>query len=148
MEGLLAATALAGMFPPQERDGQRLVDGVALVPVPTEEVLADGADVTISVNLMSRETLDSWPGRRSPSPSHLAAPARGCWRPCSRSPAQLDESVRHAELADVVVTPRFGPCRRDFHLADLFLQAGRRATEEQLPELRALARPRSTVVST
>ena len=33
----------------------------------------------------------------------------------------------------MVVTPRFGPCSwRDFHLADLFLQAGRRATEEQL----------------
>jgi NTE family protein len=150
-EGLLAATALAGIFPPQERDGQRLVDGVALVPVPTEEVLADGADVTISVNLMSRETLDSWPGDVKPSPE---PPRRAGSRLLETllevmDLTQLDESVRHAQLADVVVTPRFAPCSwRDFHLADLFLQAGRRATEEQLPELRALARPRSTVVST
>jgi hypothetical protein len=139
------------MFPPRERDGQRLVDGVALVPVPTEELLLDGADVTISVNLMSRDTLDAWPGEAKPAPE----PPR---RPGSRlletllevmDLMQLDDSVRHAQLADVVVTPRFGPGSwRDFHLADLFLRAGRRAMEEQVPALRALARPRSTLVPT
>jgi hypothetical protein len=42
----------------------------------------------------------------------------------------------------VVVTPRFGPAEwRDFHLADLFLQAGRTAATEQLPALQALSRP-------
>ena len=46
---------------------------------------------------------------------------------------QLDASEQHAARADVVVTPRFGPGSwRDFHLADLFLDAGRRAAEEQL----------------
>ena len=45
------------MFPPVERDGHRLVDGLALVPVPTDAVAEAGADVTVSVNLMSRETL-------------------------------------------------------------------------------------------
>ena len=56
--------------------------------------------------------------------------------------AQLDSSVRHAALADVVITPRFGPSTwRDFHLADLFLAAGREAARAQLPSLRALARP-------
>ena len=57
--------------------------------------------------------------------------------------SQLSESVRHAELADVVITPRFGPGEwRDFHLADLFLAAGRAAAEEQLPTTR-LAGPAS-----
>jgi hypothetical protein len=56
--------------------------------------------------------------------------------------AQLDASVRHAALADVVVTPRFGPGSwRDFHLADLFLAAGRQAADEELRLLRTLARP-------
>jgi hypothetical protein len=56
--------------------------------------------------------------------------------------AQLDTSERGAALADVVVTPRFGPGSwRDFQLADLFLAAGREATEHQLPALRALAKP-------
>src|SRR5439155_9286022 len=56
-QALLASTALAGMFPPYLRDGQRLVDGLALVPVPTASVVEAGADVTLSVNLMSREVL-------------------------------------------------------------------------------------------
>src|SRR5207342_2782380 len=50
-ESLLAATALAGLFPPFERDGQRLVDGIALVPVPTDAVRGAGADITVAVNL-------------------------------------------------------------------------------------------------
>ena len=38
----------------------------------------------------------------------------------------------------MAVTPRFGPSSwRDFHLADLFLAAGRQAAEEQLPALQS-----------
>jgi hypothetical protein len=60
--------------------------------------------------------------------------------------AQLDSSERHAARADVPITPRFGPSSwRDFHLADLFLEAGRQAAEEQLPALQALARPTKEV---
>jgi hypothetical protein len=56
--------------------------------------------------------------------------------------SQLADSVRHAALADVVITPRFGPGEwRDFHLADLFLAAGRLAAQAQLPTLRTLALP-------
>ena len=56
--------------------------------------------------------------------------------------SQLDTSARHAALGDVVITPRFGPAEwRDFHLADLFLQAGRAAASEQLSALQALSRP-------
>jgi predicted acylesterase/phospholipase RssA/CRP-like cAMP-binding protein len=142
-EALLAATALAGMFPPHERDGQRLVDGLALVPVPTGAVVEAGADVTVSVNLLSAKTLPNWPGAAPPEP------------PAERRRhgvlddllevmdlSQLSESVRHAELADVPITPRFGPNEwRDFHLADQFLAAGRKAAEDQLGALRSLARP-------
>ena len=58
--------------------------------------------------------------------------------------AQLDASVRHAALADVVVTPRFGPSTwREFDRADLFLEAGRAAAAEQLAALRGLALPQA-----
>ena len=61
--------------------------------------------------------------------------------------ANLDNSVRHAALADVPVTPRFGPASwRDFHVADRFLEAGRLAAEEQLPALRKLVAPRRGAV--
>jgi NTE family protein len=148
-EALLASTAVPGMFPPHEREGHRLVDGVALVPVPTGAVAADGADITVSVNLMSRETLPAWPGQETPPPEEE--------KPGSRmlktllevmDLSQLDTSVRHAALADVVVTPRFGPGSwRDFQLADLFLAAGREAAEAELTSLRSLARPQTEVAT-
>jgi NTE family protein len=144
-EALLAALAVAGVFPPQERDGHRLVDGLALVPVPTASVFDDGADLVVSVNLMGAETLERWPA--GPEVEAAEAP-----RPRRRGPldtlfevmdlSQLDTSTRHAALADVVVTPRFAPSDwRDFHLADLFLAAGRTAALEQLPALQARSRP-------
>jgi len=59
--------------------------------------------------------------------------------------SQLAQSVHHAELADVPITPLFGPGEwRDFHLADLYLAAGRAAAERQLPTLKSLALPAPT----
>ena len=47
-----------------------------------------------------------------------------------------------AALADVAITPRFGPGEwRDFNMADHFLEAGRTAAQAQLPDLQALCRP-------
>jgi NTE family protein len=141
-EAQLAALSVAGVFPPQERNGHRLVDGLALVPVPTTSVLEDGADVVVSVNLMSSEVLDRWPD--GPEPEEAPAKKKGMLDTILEvmDLSQLDTSVRHAGLADVTITPRFGPADwRDFHLADLFLEAGRAAAREQLPALKALSNP-------
>jgi predicted acylesterase/phospholipase RssA/CRP-like cAMP-binding protein len=148
-QALMASTALAGMFPPLELDGHRLVDGLALVPVPVAAVADDGADVMVSVNIMSRETLPAWPGQAEPEPE----PERRGSRMLETllevmDVSQLDTSISHAARADVVVTPRFGPSSwRDFELADLFLAAGRQAAEEQLPVLQSLARPQAAVTT-
>jgi predicted acylesterase/phospholipase RssA/CRP-like cAMP-binding protein len=140
-QALQAATALAGLFPPVERGGKRLVDGLALVPVPTGVVQAQ-ADVTVSVNIMSRETLPAWPGQEPPEPAPAARARMLDTLLEVMDVGQLDASVRHAALADVPITPRFGPSSwRDFHLADLFLYAGRQAAMEQLPRLKSLAMP-------
>ena len=142
-QALLAATALPGLFPPYERDGQRLVDGLCLIPVPSDAVREAGADITVAVNILSQDTLPAWPGEATPPPG----PARSGSRMLDTllevmDLSQLDASVRHAARADVTITPRFGPGSwRDFHLADLFLAAGRAAAGEQLAALRALARP-------
>ena len=141
-EALLAALSVAGVFPPQERDGHRLVDGLALVPVPTASVLEDGADVVVSVNLMSAETLERWPD--GPEPEEAPAKKKGMLDTILEvmDLSQLDTSIRHAALADVVITPRFGPADwRDFDMADLFLAAGRTAALEQLPALESLSKP-------
>jgi NTE family protein len=144
-EALVATTSVAGLFPPFLRNGRRLVDGITLVPVPTDSLADSGADVTISVNLMSWDMLPVWPGEHTPEPAKTRAGIRVLDTLLEVIDlAQVDASIRHAALADVVMTPRFGPGSwRDFHLADLFLEAGRRAAEEQLETLRALARPQS-----
>lgn len=147
-EGLLAGTALAGLFPPFRRGDQRLVDGLALVPVPTDSTRALGADIVVSVNLMSREMLTAWPGEPEPEDEGAAGdvkPQRMLETLLEvMDLAQLDASVRHAAKADVAVTPRFGPCTwRDFHLADKFLEAGRSAAQEMLPALQGLALPQT-----
>jgi NTE family protein len=144
-EALLAALSVAGVFPTQERNGHRLIDAIALVPVPTAAVIEDGADIVVSVNLLGTETLERWPGVPDEPEGEPAKPRR-------RGPldtileamdlSQLDTSARHAALGDVVVTPRFGPAEwRDFQQADLFLEAGRVAAREQLAALQALSRP-------
>ncbi|MGN6868628.1 MAG: patatin-like phospholipase family protein [Solirubrobacteraceae bacterium] len=144
-EALLAALSVAGVFPTQERDGHRLIDAIALVPVPTAAVIEDGADIVVSVNLLGTETLERWPGVPDEPEGEPAKPRR-------RGPldtileamdlSQLDTSARHAALGDVVMTPRFGPAEwRDFQQADLFLEAGRVAAREQLAALQALSRP-------
>ena len=142
-EAMLAATALAGIFPPYERDGQRLVDGLALVPVPTDAVLELGADIAVAVNIISSQTLPAWPGE-TPSQEE---PTGGRSRLLDTllevmDLAQMRSSERHAARADVPITPVFGPSSwRDFHLADLFLEAGEKAAQEQLHLLQSRARP-------
>ena len=145
-EALLTALSVAGVFPTPERDGHRFIDAIALVPVPTAAVLEDGADIVVAVNLLGTDSLEQWPGVPEEEPDAEPKKAR------RRGPldtmleamdlSQVDTSARHAALADVVITPRFGPAEwRDFHLADLFLAAGREAAREQLPALEALAKP-------
>jgi NTE family protein len=142
-EALMAATALAGVFPPHERDGHRLVDGLALVPVPAGEPLRGDADVIVSVNLISAQTLERWPGAPPPEPPPERR-RRGILDNLLEvmDLSQLADSVHSAGLADVVITPRFGPGEwRDFHLADQYLQAGRDAATEELPRLASAALP-------
>lgn len=142
-EALVAATALPGLVPPYRLGGRRLVDGLALIPVPAAAVREAGADVTVSVNIMNHHRLPAWPGQAPPEPE-----------PARRGPlmldtlmevmdlSQLDASVRSAAKADVVVEPAFGPGSwRDFHLGPLMFEAGREAAAARLHQLRALARP-------
>lgn len=144
-----AATSLAGLYPPVRRGDEQLVDGVALVPVPTDAVIAAGADVTLSVNLMSRDTLSAWPGPNQPpvQQNRLAGSSGSRMLDsllAALDLAQIDASERHAARADVVVTPRFGPGMwRDVHLAEWFHEAGRVATEAQLAALGRHCRPQT-----
>lgn len=56
--------------------------------------------------------------------------------------ASLGAAERQTALADVPVTPVFGPGTwRDIHLADQCLEAGEAAMAAALPSQREIARP-------
>lgn len=138
-EAMVAAMTVPGLYPPFQRGQQRLVDAVVLTPVPIEALIGAGADVTVAINLLGRETMPSWPGADPPP----ARPRRDRDTVVeSLELAQVDASARLTALADVPVTPTFGPGTwRDFRLADRYIAAGEAAMEQALPALRALARP-------
>jgi len=138
-EALCAALSIPGLAPPYAYQQRRLVDGVTISPVPTRSARDLGADIVVSINLMSRGDLPEWP-----PDEQGCAPEVKPSKPIDPVVEtvimlQTDTSVRHAGEADVVITPRFGPSSwRDIHYAKLFEQAGRTAAEENLPLLRAL----------
>lgn len=142
-EGCLAAMAVAGVYPPYQRDSERLVDAVALVPVPADELFIAGADIVVAVNLMSREVLPAWPGETLAPLEPKSSRVRMLDTLMEvMDLAQLDASIRHAARADVTITPRFGPATwRDFHLADRILAAGAAAAATGVTELNRWARP-------
>jgi predicted acylesterase/phospholipase RssA/CRP-like cAMP-binding protein len=141
-EALCAALSIPGLAPPFAHQDRRLVDGVTISPVPTHSVRDLGADIVVAVNLMSRDDLTAWPvddKGHAPEikPSSPIDPVVE-----TVIMLQTDTSIRHAAEADVIITPRFGPCSwRDIHYAALIEQAGRRAAEESLPLLRSLSQP-------
>jgi predicted acylesterase/phospholipase RssA/CRP-like cAMP-binding protein len=142
-EALYAALAIPGLAPPYQQGNCRLIDGVTISPVPVRLARQLGADITVAVNLMSRDHLDAWPRARRSGPAPAGQP------PHHLDPVvetiimlQTDTSIRNADEADVTITPRFGPSSwRDIHLGKLFEEAGRDAALAQLSRLQSLARP-------
>ena len=143
-EALLAATALAGLFPPYERDGHRLVDGLALVPVPTGAVVEDGADVTVAVNLIGRETLAELAGRPAARAAAGASAARRARRPArgdGSQPARRERAPRGAGRRRR--SPRgSGPGSGATSISPISSSPpDARRPRQQLPALRSLALP-------
>jgi NTE family protein len=139
---LYGALAIPGLAPPYQQGKCRLIDGVTISPVPVELARQLGADITVAVNLMSRDHLHAWPAGR-PGPAPATQPAHHL-DPVVETiiMLQTDTSIRNADQADVTITPRFAPSSwRDIHLGKLFEEAGRDAALAQLGKLQSVARP-------
>ena len=55
---------------------------------------------------------------------------------------QTDTSIRNASQADIILTPRFPSSSwRDFSLAELFKEAGRKVADAELVHLLEVSRP-------
>ena len=160
-DAVRASIALPGLFTPVLRDGNWLVDGGLVNPVPVSLARAMGADLVIAVDLntdllgrhlkrrrAARPTLaDSVMARIQTARSQLGIEADDAPKP----PAMLDvlassinvmqvlitRSRLAGEPADVLVTPLLAELGlMEFHRAELAIEAGRRAAEAALPQLR------------
>jgi NTE family protein len=142
-EAIRAGLSIPGLTLPYRHGSRRLVDAVCLTPVPASFVRDMGADIVISVNLLSRQTPTNRPSEDPSMPAYKAKQAQ------TMDPVvetlmmlQIDTSIRNASQADVILTPRFPPSSwRDFSLAELFREAGREVADAELGHLLEVARP-------
>lgn len=126
---VMASAAIPGLFPPQVRGRELLVDGSWADCVPVEPARALGADIVIAVDVApEREEMPDM--RRS---LEVAWIANGVTRSILKH--------RQLKLADLVLTPKVETVHwADFSVFDRAHQLGREAAERALPEIEALLR--------
>ncbi|BAL91089.1 putative patatin-like phospholipase [Actinoplanes missouriensis 431] len=124
-QAVLASAAVPGVFPPVDRDGQMLVDGSLVNIVPAGVARRLGADIVVAVDV-------SGPLPRRP-------PATILHIMVAVSTLQPGGTGTLAKDADLVLSPEVdGYAFWELSRIGEFEQAGRSATEEALPLLRAL----------
>lgn len=165
-DAVRASIAVPGLFAPVLHDGQVLVDGGLVNPVPVSLARAMGADVVIAVDLGSdlvgrhrrvNSPGEAWPGVVSDwirklqdklGTSVSAVPHDGPTMPtvlevlaCSIDIMQvrIARSRMAGEPPDLLVAPRLAHLRLlDFHRAREAIQEGHRAVEQVAPSLALL----------
>ncbi|MDY0308899.1 MAG: patatin-like phospholipase family protein [Castellaniella sp.] len=168
IDAVRASAALPGLFTPARREGELLVDGALVNPVPVSLCRAMGADIVIAVDLNSdligrRLRPDDAPAASAAAPGALAAVlgklplglggARGGAPVSPDMPSIFDvlsmslnimqvritRSRLAGEPADVLIRPRLADfALMDYHRAAVAIDAGERAARRALPELRDL----------
>jgi NTE family protein len=141
--GLRATTSVPGLFMPLELDGMRLVDGGLLNNLPIDVARKMGASIILAVDV-------------DPDPDEISTGWEGQyrWMPngVARTFTVLDESTRlmmrviqDARMdqfpPDVVLRPRLPAGFNIFsgyNRTDELIEAGERAVDDVLPELRAI----------
>jgi NTE family protein len=124
-QAVLASAAVPGVFPPVDRDGLMLVDGSLVDIVPARVARGLGADIVIAVDV-------SGPLPRRP-------PATILHIMVAVSTLQPGGTDNLAQDADLVLAPAVdGYAFWELSRVPEFEEAGRAATEQALPLLRAL----------
>jgi len=165
LDAVRASIAIPGVFAPVLRDGELLVDGGLVNPVPVSMCRALGADVVIAVDLgwsklgFYRERERSQPGDESrPAWWHRFLPTRAgsAMAEDGDMPSALGvfftsydimqirvgRSRLAGEPADAVITPILPNfALMDFDRAREAIEEGRAATERARPVLEHLVRP-------
>ncbi len=130
-----ASQAIPGLLPLVEHDGMILSDGALGNNVPSSQARRFGADFVISVNI-------------SPTPAATSFNPKSVGSNMLRAVEVMmhQSTSRHQDFTDVEIRPRvFEYGMFDFEKTELFMELGRRAAEEKLPELRLLLDRRKTI---
>lgn len=144
-DAVWASSALPGLYPPATIGRHRLIDGGLVNPVPITVALERGAGVVVAVNVMSRHSgppawrLPNVPvvGRGLNAVPSVARSLRSALSAVRDELASLDLSG-----ADVVIEPKTDRARPwDLLPVRALRRAGREATVQALPQIRALLEP-------
>ena len=131
-QAVLASAAIPGVFPPQRIDGQVLVDGGVLNPVPSNVVGDMGASIQIGVRLTRR----TGARMRTPHKPRLIDLFTNTFELM-----QSKISTEAAAASTLVIEPSFenwsGFGLRSFHEGRNFIPNGAAAVEEALPRIQA-----------
>lgn len=132
VEAVRASIALPALFTPVLREGELLVDGALVNPVPVSLARAMGAEVVIAVDLSS---VLVGRNRDDDTPSLLNVVAASL----NIMQVRIARSRMAGDPPDAVVAPRLAHLGLlDFHRAGEAIEAGRRAVAAALPGLQAL----------
>lgn len=152
-----ASIALPGLFKPTSRDGQMLVDGGLVNPVPVSLARAIGADIVIAVDLGSDiigkssrrngqegSVSSGWKqtladklgfGEQADSPSLINVLTASI----NIMQTRIARSRLAGEPADVLITPRLAHLAlMDYHRAKEAISEGRDAVRRMLPAIQSV----------
>jgi NTE family protein len=141
VDAALASMAFPGWTPPVARDGRLLVDAAFIDPVPSALLKTMGCHHVIGVN-----TLGQMMGGRLQR--GLPRQAYDVWGRYVRMAAHEIGRVHGEVAADVLIAPSVGDTTMlSFGRADELIDAGRRAAEDRLPQIREVVATRVTTVA-
>ncbi len=147
VEAVRATTALPGVFPPVERDGQLLVDGGLLDNLPADVVREMGADVVIAVDVSTDERAVAFFAemlqRRRFVPESLVELMEILWRSVMVMQQEANRRSLEAANPDVLIRPPIPAgvmVLSGFGRAAEVIHAGEVAAQEALSQIRRLLR--------
>jgi NTE family protein len=148
VDGLLATTALPGIFAPPLWRGRRVLDGALVNPVPFDVVRQMGADRVIAANtravLHSLQPAQASPRGRGMEPALRLLLARSNWTPMlhvlERSIGIMGEKLVEQRMRDappdlMIEVLLDGVGHFDFSKMDVCLAAGEEAARQRWSEL-------------
>jgi NTE family protein len=128
-QAIRASSSVPVIAPPMVINGRTYSDGGVVNAVPLDVVNDMGADILIGIDLTGREKENGWNGSRKPH--MLSNLIRNI------NVAYNTAASRTLPLADVLIRPALRPAAvYDVKVMDEFINEGKRAAYDALPELR------------